>query len=893
MPRAKKKQVAPFVINYATYGITLTEHKNKLDRHYDGNLKQFRDDLQANPYHVFVDICDMSFTYADTIIIRCHHANPDAYCRCQYAAYAALQKNELEGNTRMTDAELARGVNEVAHEAMSHIVDVVKNDPLIHYEPSRHLVAFEQTYQDELLIADHLKARLARHEPIEHDIEQYRHDGDMELTDEQMAALRMVLDNDVCMINGSAGCVDANTEFFTGRGWKRIADYEDGDMVLQYNEDGTAELVEPMAYIKQPCDYLWHFETPHSINQTVCEQHRIIYKWPNFNSIKETNVLALKEKSDNNINWNGRFITQFYHFGDGLNLTDEQIRVMIAVMADGRYSTWRNPTSKSTHCHIRLKKKRKIYRLHHLLSEANISYDCKVDKCGVTIFSFYAPERRKVYGDEWWNVNEHQAKIICDEVVHWDGCIEKSRVHEKEKPVFRTTEKASADYIQYIFNINGWQSTIVTDENTPSRREYAKTVYKVSTKHNTTTGLCFDTRPSKTKTKFERVVTTDGFKYCFTVPSHMLVLRRKDCVFVTGNCGKSQTTKAVVNMLDDMGLTYQLLAPTGIASKVLRNYTGRSAMTCHMFLLNSWKPDYIILDEASICSVHLLAVLLSQIGYEPKLIFIADNAQLASIQCGSLVQNMIDSGLIPRVELTKIFRYNSSGIVTMATDIRHGSCDHLTADFPDYLFVPEDENDPIGQVVEQYDRLIADGYSIDDIVVLCPFNKRVGADAINAAISAKYNRNEPVRKNSAIKLGDKVLNCKNNYHGGGKDDMIANGDVGYLRFIGYDYKTKTNTVAVEFADGIKNVASLSVLKQAYAMSTHKSQGSSAKAVIVLIDPMHGFMLSRNLLYTAVTRARERLVIVGDADTIMRGIRVEENMRRNTWLKEMLDNHTTI
>lgn len=563
MPRAKKKQAATFVINYTPYGITLTEHKNKLDRHYDGNLKQFRDDLQANPYHVFVDICDMSFTYADTIIMRCHHANPDAYCRCQYAAYAVLQKNELEGNTRMTDAELARGVNEVAHEAMPHIVDVVKNDPLIHYEPSRHLVAFEQTYQDELLIADHLKERLARHDPIEHDIEQYRHDGDMELTDEQMAALRMVLDNDACMLNGQAGS------------------------------------------------------------------------------------------------------------------------------------------------------------------------------------------------------------------------------------------------------------------------------------------------------------------------------------------GKSQTTKAILDMLDNFDKSYVCLTPTGISSKVMRGYTGRHASTIHMFLTNVWHPDYVLIDESSMVSVHLLAVLLSQIGYEPKLIFIADNAQLASIQCGSLVQDMMDSGLIPRVELTKIFRYNSSGIVTMATDIRHGSCDHLTADFPDYLFVPEDENDPIGQVVEQYDRLIADGYSIDDIVVLCPFNKRVGADAINAAISAKYNHNEPVRKNSAIKLGDKVLNCKNNYHGGGKDDMIANGDVGYLRFIGYDYRTKTNTVAVEFDDGIKNVGSLSVLKQAYAMSTHKSQGSSAKAVIVLIDPMHGFMLSRNLLYTAVTRARERLVIVGDADTIMRGIRVEENMRRNTWLKEMLDNHTTI
>lgn len=563
MKRTKKTPFEQIEINYAPYGIKLAEHKNKLDRHYDGDLKRFREELQANPYHVLVDICGMSFTYADNIIIRCHHAKPDAYCRCQYAVYAVLQKNELDGNTRMTDAKLAEGVFDIANEVMGHIVNVVKDDLLIHYEPSRHLVAFEQTYKDELLIADHLRARLARHEPVEHDTEQYRHDGDMELTDEQMSALRMALDNDVCMVNGPAGS------------------------------------------------------------------------------------------------------------------------------------------------------------------------------------------------------------------------------------------------------------------------------------------------------------------------------------------GKTSTTNAIIHMLEDMGVSYQLLAPTGIAAKMMRQYTGRPSMTCHMFLLNSWKPDYIILDEASICSVHLLAILLSQIGYEPKLVFIADNAQLASIQCGSLVQNMIDSGLIPRVELTKIFRYNSSGIVTMATDIRHGSCDHLTAYFPDYLFVPEDKNDPIGQVVEQYDRLIADGYSIDDIVVLCPFNKRVGADAINAAISAKYNPNEPVRKNSVIKLGDKVLNCKNNYHVDGKDDMIANGDVGYLRSVEYDYTTKTNTVMVEFADGIKNVGSLSVLKQAYAMSTHKSQGSSAKAVIVLIDPMHGFMLSRNLLYTAVTRARERLVVIGDADTIRCGIKVEENTQRNTWLKEMLDNYTTI
>lgn len=544
-------------INYAAYGIKLPEHQHKLDKHYDGDLKRFREDIKSNPYHVLIGICGMSFKYADNIIMRFKHVAPDTYCRCQYAVYDVLKSNELSGNTRMTDAELAEGMYGLAGETMRHVVTVVCGDPIIHYEPKWHLVAFERTYRDELLIADHLLERV-RHgtSVIQHDLSKYQKENNIGLTDEQMIALRMVLQNDVCMINGTAGS------------------------------------------------------------------------------------------------------------------------------------------------------------------------------------------------------------------------------------------------------------------------------------------------------------------------------------------GKSQTTKSIVNMLDDMDMSYQLLAPTGIASKVLRGYTGRPAMTIHMFLTGAWQPDYIIIDESSMVSVHLLAALLSQVGYEPKLVFIADNAQLASIQCGSLVQDMIDGGIIPRVELTKIFRYNSSGIVTMATDIRHGNCGHLTDDFPDYLFVPEDENDPIGQVVEQYDRLIAEGYGVDDIVVLCPFNKRVGSDVINTAISAKYNPNKPVRKNSVLKLGDKVLNTKNDYSGG-IEDMIANGDIGYLHSVTYDGKTKMSNVMVEFDDGVKDVKSLTRLKQAYSMSIHKCQGSSAKAIIVLIDPMHGFMCSRNLLYVAVTRARERLVIIGDDRTIAESVAREENTERNTWLKEML------
>ena len=290
-------------------------------------------------------------------------------------------------------------------------------------------------------------------------------------------------------------------------------------------------------------------------------------------------------------------------------------------------------------------------------------------------------------------------------------------------------------------------------------------------------------------------------------------------------------------------------------------------------------------------SVHLLSALLDAVGNKPRLVFVADNAQLASIQCGSIVQDIIDSGVVPRTQLTKIFRYNSSGIVTIATDMRQGHCEHLTDDFPDYLFEQENNSEPIQQVVRHYEALLAQCYTVDDIMVLCPFNKHIGADAINVAISDMVNSNKPVRKNSTIKIGDKVINIKNDYSAG-VDNFIANGDIGYLREY-QPMRGDDDIVLVDFDNGEHNVGSLTRLKQAYALSVHKSQGSSAKVVIVLIDPSHGFFLTRNLMYVAVTRAREKLIVIGDEETIAEGIKREEQIERNTGLKEMLDKHTII
>ena len=379
--------------------------------------------------------------------------------------------------------------------------------------------------------------------------------------------------------------------------------------------------------------------------------------------------------------------------------------------------------------------------------------------------------------------------------------------------------------------------------------------------------------------------TIDGNELTDEQLSVLEMVRDNAVCMINGSAGvgKSFTTKAVVDMLEDAGYRVALLAPTGIASKVLRNYTKHQASTVHMFLTSVWQPDVILIDEMSMVSVHLLSLLLAATENQPRLIFVADNAQLASISCGNIVQDIIKSGIVPRVELTKIFRYNTSGIVTLATDMRHGSVEHLTEQYPDYEFIATTDK-PIEQTVAVYDKLLSSGYSTDDVMILCPFNKHIGCDAINKQISDEYNHNEPVRKNSAIKIGDKVINTKNDYSSG---DLIANGDIGYLREYKYNRSTKRHDCTVEFDDGCHMVKSIERLKQAYAVSVHKCQGSSADVVVVLIDKSHGFFLSRNLMYTAMTRARKKLIVIGDADAIAEGAERVEQDERDTWLCEFL------
>ena len=356
--------------------------------------------------------------------------------------------------------------------------------------------------------------------------------------------------------------------------------------------------------------------------------------------------------------------------------------------------------------------------------------------------------------------------------------------------------------------------------------------------------------------------------------------------------GKSQTTKALIKMLDDNAYTYTLLAPTGIAAKRLRQATNRQASTIHMHLAcHRSIGNFLIIDECSMIGVNLLGLLFDFIPKNTKIILICDEAQLASISCGNIVQDIIDSKIVPIVNLTKVFRYGIGGIATVATDVRLGKELSENVEFDDYSFIPISSN-PLIDITTIYNNALKK-YSPEDIMILSPFNVRsAGTYAINSTLQNEHNKNPTFLSykkqgfDIEFKIGDRIVNTENNYHmtsDYGDELAVMNGDIGTI--IDNDGYNTT----VKFDNGIAYLENNDMYKMllATAVSVHKSQGNQAKCVIVVIDKSHGFFLNRNIEYVAMSRAQEKLIVLGDIDTINNALSIQQEKNRQTYLKDML------
>lgn len=391
---------------------------------------------------------------------------------------------------------------------------------------------------------------------------------------------------------------------------------------------------------------------------------------------------------------------------------------------------------------------------------------------------------------------------------------------------------------------------------------------------------------------------------------------------ITGGPGTGKTTiiKCILHILKFLKLSYQLCAPTGRAAKRMGEATGEEAKTIHRLLDLDFKDgkgyftynentkipvDVVIVDEVSMVDEYVFSSLVKALQDGATLILVGDKDQLASVGAGNVLADVIASGLFKITYLDKIYRQSDgSMIIENAHLINHGKMPVLDNRAKDFFFV--DKSDPT-EVKEEVEALVTTRLpkylkcEQTDVQVLCPMKKGVaGVISLNAAIRDSLNpKNDSFDDikcgEYTFREGDKIMQTVNNYEQEWFEEVdgrikrgagVFNGDTGFIESIDRQ-NMKFN---VRFDDNKVSEYSLSDIDQiipAYAVSVHKSQGSEFKAVVVALSQGNYFIMTRNLLYTAVTRAKDLCVIVGAEDVVKRMVRNNYTAKRYTLLTRFL------
>ena len=426
---------------------------------------------------------------------------------------------------------------------------------------------------------------------------------------------------------------------------------------------------------------------------------------------------------------------------------------------------------------------------------------------------------------------------------------------------------------------------------------------------------------------FSRMVKTaaqsGGFTYSAEQAQAIEDAATTGLLLVTGGPGTGKTTivNGILSLYDQMGLKYALAAPTGRAAKRLTEVTGQDASTIHRLLEAGIDPhtgdlffnkneedplkvDAVIVDEMSMVDILLLHSLLKAIPQRARLILVGDPDQLPPVGPGFPFNDMLRAKTLPMVRLTEIFRQAQESLIVMnAHSVNHGNMPELRNRKSDFFFLPCRSEEEAAQTIQGLcqTRLPKNmGIPSDQIQVLSPTKKGgAGTVYLNKVLQAALNPPAPDKKEKVFgeilfREGDRVMQIKNNYDILWKktdNSMIGsgifNGDVGTIQSIDMNLEQ----VSVLFDDRIADYdfTQLIELEPAYAMTVHKSQGSEYKAVVLSAWNASPYLLSRSILYTAITRARDLLIIVGREDTIAAMVNNAKVGRRYTGLKLRLQN----
>jgi exodeoxyribonuclease V alpha subunit len=367
--------------------------------------------------------------------------------------------------------------------------------------------------------------------------------------------------------------------------------------------------------------------------------------------------------------------------------------------------------------------------------------------------------------------------------------------------------------------------------------------------------------------------------------------------------GKTATMRALVDLVKANGRTVRLCAPTGKAARRLAEATGARATTIHRLL--GWVPgegfehgpddpipgtDVLVVDEASMLSVQLADALLGAVAPRTHVLLVGDVDQLAPVGPGRVLEDLIESGVVPTVRLDEVFRQAARSLIVRAAHaINAGQAPPTAAgadDLRDFFVIAHEEPAAIfAEIVALAASRLPAHYGLDpraDVLVLSPMHRGpVGVDALNAELRARLNPNGAPIPGSALRVGDRVIQTRNDH-----ERELMNGELGVL--VHHDAERERVTLACD--DGRRlalGTDELGTLRLAHAISVHKAQGSQSPAVVVPVVRGHHVMLTRNLLYTAVTRAERVCVLVVQPGALRTALGRLDTRRRHTRLARLV------
>jgi len=411
-----------------------------------------------------------------------------------------------------------------------------------------------------------------------------------------------------------------------------------------------------------------------------------------------------------------------------------------------------------------------------------------------------------------------------------------------------------------------------------------------------------------------------GIKYAKLQLSALKMAVENNVLALTGGpgTGKTTTVRGILTLYDSLELKTALCAPTGRAAKRLSELCGREAVTIHRLLGanidedgmhifdhdedNPIDADAVIVDESSMIDILLISALLKSLKRGCRLIMVGDADQLPPVGPGNMFSDVIRSGVIPVIALTEIFRQSEeSGIVKCAHSVNNGLMPNLTEKYSDFFFMRRQTDQQLAETVaELYSTRLPENMGIDpsQIQVLSPTRKKAsGTVALNELLREKLNPRSAMKKEKqsgdfVFRTGDKVMQIRNNYDiiwespdkresGAG----VFNGDIGIVKSIDHD----NESVVVDFEDKLVTYTydKLPELEPAFAMTVHKSQGSEYHTVILAMTSAAPMLLSRSVLYTAMTRAKSLLVIVGNPQIMEKMVQNDKRQRRYSGLRARL------